>query len=213
MNLLEKTDWMVDALEGKMNLRTEKDFLPDENAYLISFEGAELKSPGISLDEARTILERLRLSKLRGGLVVKTFSIWPSIGKNRDHLIEVYAKMEKLTPTPMGNRLFTKDSHGKFYFDSKPIKGGRDGIYFKIFVVLFEHGDAEGFVSYKDINKYLEETGEKILTDQKEIMVRINNGLKNFWHLTKLKNKGPGGRVLIERKRGQGLILNNPTRS
>lgn len=109
--------------------------------------------------------------------------------------------------------LISKNNLGQYFFNNKPLKfENTDTIYFKIFDVLYEKADANGFYSYGEINKFLQESGEKPLTDRTKIVERVSNGLKNLLRYSNLpKNvKTPDGRPLIKTKRGKGLIFYNP---
>jgi hypothetical protein len=109
--------------------------------------------------------------------------------------------------------LISKNNLGQYFFSNKPLKfENTDTIYFKIFDVLYEKADTNGFCSYGEINKFLQESGEETLTDKAKIVERISNGLKNLLRYSNLPKNGKiqDGKPLIKTKRGKGLIFYNP---
>lgn len=133
-----------------------------------------------------------------------------------ENLVESYAELKKVSASSLAasgkKYLIMRDkATGDFYFNGKLVEcPDHDDIYFKIFIALYEKSDASGFLSYKNIDKYLADGGKKRLDDEKKKQQRIDNGLKNLFHRTNLVKKTPDGKKLISRKRGKGLILYNP---
>lgn len=108
--------------------------------------------------------------------------------------------------------LITRDNWGDFYYRNKPIKfENNDTIYYLIFECLYEKGDLNGFCSYATINKYLEEHGKEKLTDDQQIKDRIKNGIVNLFRFSKLPPKAPNKKPLIQKVRGKGVVLYNPS--
>ncbi len=110
------------------------------------------------------------------------------------------------------NLLITRDSNGDFYFRNKLCNFQNDeDIYYKVFVVVFERSDPNGFCSYSEIDKFLIQNGEDKLEDLDKIRKRITNAIPNLFRFTKnLPNKAPNGRPILSVKRGKGLIFYNP---
>lgn len=101
---------------------------------------------------------------------------------------------------------------GDFYFKNKPIKfGNKDTIYYLIFECLYEKGNLEGFCSYETINKYLVEHGKDEYADHRQITDRIKNGIINLFRFSNLPPKALVGKEIIQKIRGKGIILYNPS--
>jgi hypothetical protein len=110
------------------------------------------------------------------------------------------------------NHLITRDGQTEdFYYKNKPIKfKGKNTIYFRIFECLCENSDLEGFCSYEKIDEYLIEHGEEECKDRRQMMDRIKNGITNLFRFSDLPKKTLGNKDLIQKTRGEGLILYNP---
>lgn len=89
MNLLEKEDWLKNLIEQRSHLCTDQDYVREDNGHLIALHGKELGQVGISPNDVDVILENLKLSKLKSGSFVKSFSIWPSMGGGGEALVEI----------------------------------------------------------------------------------------------------------------------------
>jgi len=123
-------------------------------------------------------------------------------------------KKDKIKITKMGKRgtLITRDRDGGFYYKNKPIKfKNKEAIYYLIFECLYEKADLNGFCSYETINKYLVEHGKEEYTDERQMKDRIKNGIMNLFRFSNLPLKAPDGKELIQKIRGKGIILYNPS--
>lgn len=116
--------------------------------------------------------------------------------------------------------LLNRSSMGDYFYNGIKVEVPKSAEYFKAFDVLFTHCDQDGFLSYEDIEKGLVELGISKTEDRDSMIKRINNYILNknqgFFRYAKvngkkLKNKLPDGRLLVDKIRGKGLILNNPT--
>ena len=137
---------------------------------------------------------------------------------NRIHLylLEKVDKKENRTATKSdetSKKLITRDAEtGDFYYKNKLIEfRSKETIYYWVFECLYEKPDHNGFCSYENINKYLQENGEDECTYKRQIKDRIKNGIVNLFRFSNLPQKTPTGKDLIEKVRGKGLVLNNPT--
>jgi len=123
-------------------------------------------------------------------------------------------KKDKIKITKMGKRgtLITRDRDGGFYYKNKPIKfKNKEAIYYLIFECLYEKADLNGFCSYETINKYLVEHGKEEYTNERQMKDRIKNGIMNLFRFSNLPLKAPDGKELIQKIRGKGIILYNPS--
>ena len=101
---------------------------------------------------------------------------------------------------------------GDFYFKNKLIKfENKEAIYYLIFECLYEKGDLNGFCSYETINKYLEKQGKEEYIDDRQIKDRIKNGILNLFRFSNLPPKAPDSNEIIQKVRGKGIILYNPS--
>jgi len=123
-------------------------------------------------------------------------------------------KIENLTKRLYGsNKLIDKDSRGGFWYDGIKITMSKEAVYYKIFDILYESGDQNGYVSYKEIiEKLNDKTRKKI--DKKTIYNGISEtqGLFRYAKINgkRLENKTLDKKnKLIDRVWGKGLILNN----
>lgn len=111
-----------------------------------------------------------------------------------------------------GGNLITRDVNGEFYYKNKPIKfTNKEAIYYLIFECLYEKGNLDGFCPYDTINKYLEENGKEEYTDERQIRDRIKNGIMNLFRFSNLPSKTPNRKELMQKVKGKGIILYNPS--
>ena len=104
------------------------------------------------------------------------------------------------------------DKTGDFYYKNKLIKfENKDAIYYLIFECLYEKGELDGFCSYETIDKYLVEHGKERYDDNRQITDRIKNGVMNLFRFSNLPAKAPDGKEIIQKVRGKGIILYNPS--
>lgn len=116
-------------------------------------------------------------------------------------------------------RLIEKDSNGDFSYNSKFVQLSKDTLPYKILDALYENSDQDGYLSYEDIEKILVKSGEAESVSDSERDKRILNAVSDTQGLFRyarvnnkaLENKTPKGGVLIDKRRGKGLILNNQT--
>lgn len=85
-------------------------------------------------------------------------------------------------------------------------------IYVLIIKALFEEADAEGFLSYDDINKYLERHGESHLIDEAAKRRRIANAFATLQRRrsrqkTQFPLRLPNGSPVIRIAHGRGFII------
>jgi hypothetical protein len=113
--------------------------------------------------------------------------------------------------------LITKDGRGNYYYNGILMNMNPDTYYYKLFDVLYTEKDQFGFLSYAEIDKQLVKRGLENINDLKKQRIRIFNILnQQLFRNTKINNKPLinstlDKQKLIDRKRGKGLILNNPT--
>ena len=118
-------------------------------------------------------------------------------------------KPEKIIDISKKRNLIEKDVNGDFYHKNKIIKfKNKETIYYLIFKYIYGNSDLEGFCSYENINRHLEENGEDKYDSGETIRIRkrIRNGIGRLFRFSNLTKK----MELIDTARGRGIIFNNP---
>ncbi len=107
-------------------------------------------------------------------------------------------------------KLIEQKSDGTFLYNGKPIVNDMDTQYMRVFRAIFESDNSKDYISYTPLNRRIELYGEEKLTDHGKVVKRIQNGVKEFFYKTKIPELLTDGKVMIEYKRGKGVIFNNP---
>jgi hypothetical protein len=114
-------------------------------------------------------------------------------------LIEDIDKLKQLTQST-DEFFITKNKAGDYYYRGLKLQfGGNDTIHFRIFEFLYSQHD--GFAKYDEINKHLQQNGERKITDLPKQKERIANGIKALIRFAELP------RDVIKTIRGKGIQL------
>lgn len=214
-------------LKEKYREMKEQQLFTDESSHKFEKERIFLTTYGASLEDLKNYifftvknLNELKTIKERVDETIanynkKMISPLKEVGEKQKEEIkkeiveEIKGKKEIIKER---KNLITRDKlTGDFYYKNKPINfENKDTIYYLIFECLYEKGDLEGFCSYENINKYLEEHGKEEYKDERQIRDRIKNGIMNLFRFSNLPPKAPDGKELIQKVRGKGIILYNP---
>ncbi len=183
---------------------------PTQKDWIRAFRKKILKQ----LEKREKVLKRLKETKKDADfayvkLNIKKFnSFYEKVEKEIEKLSLIKRPREELK----SNLLITRNKSGDFCYRGKLINfQNEDTIYYKVFVALFEKNHVNGFYSYKEIDKFLTQNGEKKLGNIDKAAKRITNAVVSLFRFTKnFQNKAPDGKRIIAVKKGKGLTFYNP---
>ena len=132
---------------------------------------------------------------------------------------DIYRRMTKdVVGSSGGKRLIEKDARGDYFYYGKIVQLSKNTLPFKVLDALYSSSNQDGYLSYEDIEKHLIKSGEVEAGTEAERSKRIINAISESQGLFRyakvngktLENKTLNGGLLIDKRRGEGLILNNP---
>lgn len=107
---------------------------------------------------------------------------------------------------------------GQYYIGDEKIRMSENTLQSKVFDIIYDKRDEDGFISYEEIEYSLIDKGYSAEGNRKKRNKRIQNALseKNglFWRTkvggNSFTNKAPDGERIIEIQRGTGVKFHNP---
>ena len=147
----------------------------------------------------------------------KSQKLFSDIRQDTKTIVEILRKVSSNEKDSDYEKIISRNEDGNYLYEKKLIIVAKNTIYYRVFDIMFLDSGQEGFLSYFDIDKKLQQRGEQKIQDKRKRETRIRNAISDtqgFFRFAKIgdetfKNILKDGRKIIEIKRGKGLIFNN----